>query len=79
MIQKFEVEMDGEVKEASVLKIVELDEREYAIYSIDKDDDSSDVFASEIVKDEFGNDTLIDITEPKIKQNLIELVGIMLS
>ena len=58
--QKFQVEIEtGEIKEAELLTIVEIDGKEYAIYMIDNDDneyESVDVLASYVMKDSEGYD-----------------------
>lgn len=77
--QKFEIEVDGVTKEAEVLKVLKLDDREYALYSVELDDENSDIFASEIVQDEEGYDKLIDIEDNKIRQNLLEIANIIFS
>ena len=77
--QKIYVEVDGVVKEAEVIKIFAIDSKEYVVYSIRKNDDESDILASEIVKDENGFDQLVDITDENTKRNVIELVNMMFS
>lgn len=77
--QRFNIEIDGVDKVAEVLKILNIDNREYVIYSADNGDDSSDIFTSEIIKDEEGYDKLIDIEDNKVKQNLLEIINVMFS
>ena len=77
--QKFNVEIDGVDKEANVVKIISIDDREYVIYTVDNGDDTSDIFSSEIIKDEDGYDELIDIVDPVVKQNISEIINIIFS
>jgi len=77
--QKIQVEVDGVLKEATILKIVNLDNREFAIYTIDNGNDTSDVFSSEIIKDSEGYDQLIDIEDPDVKAKILEIINIMFS
>lgn len=77
--QKFNVEIDGIDKEANVIKIISIDDREYVIYTVDNGDETSDIFSSEIVKDEEGYDKLVDIEDPVIKQNISEIINIIFS
>ena len=74
--QRFNIEIDGVDKVAEVLSI---DDREYVIYSVDNGDETSDIFTSEIVKDEEGYDKLIDIEDEKVKQNLLEIINVIFS
>ena len=72
--QKINIEIDGIEKEAKILKILSINEKEYAIYSIDNENETSDIFSSEIIKDEDGYDKLIDIEEPKVKEKIFEII-----
>jgi len=78
-MQKFEIEIDGVSKIASVIKVLKIDNREYVVYVVDNGNETSDVFYSEIVKDEEGFDKLIDVHDEKIKQSILELVNVMFS
>ena len=77
--QKFDIEIDGVDREANVIKIISIDDKEYVIYTVDNGDDTSDIFSSEIVKDEEGYDKLVDIVDPVIKQNISEIINIIFS
>ncbi len=76
--QKFQVEIEtGEIKEAELLTIVEIDGKEYAIYMIDNDDneyESVDVLASYVMKDSEGYDKLIDIDDPDDKEKVTAFI-----
>ena len=58
---KFKIEVDGEVKEAEMLKTVSLDGENYAIYAIDKGDETSDILASRVVKDNDGKEYILPL------------------
>lgn len=77
--QKFEIEIDGILKEATVLKVVNIDDRKYVVYTVDSSIENADVYASEVIKDQEGYDKLIDIEDPKIRQNIFEIVNIIFS
>ena len=75
---KFQIENElGEIKEAEVLSIVEIDGKKYVVYTIDNNDETVDVFASYMEKDEDGYDKLVDIEsaedKAKIQQYIKEL------
>ena len=78
-MQKFNIEIDGIEKEANVIKVLELDNREFIVYSVDNGNETSDIMYSEIVKDAEGFDNLVDVTDPKIKERILELVNVMFS
>ena len=77
--QKFNIEIDGVEKEASVIKIISIDNVEYVIYTVDNGDDTSDIFSSKIVKDEDGYDKLVDIEDQSVRQNISEIINIIFS
>lgn len=78
--QRFQVQIEtGEVVEAELLSVVEIDDKEYAVYSIDNQNGTVDILASYVEKDEEGYDKLTDITNPvdkeKVSQFIRELVA----
>lgn len=77
--EKFKIEVDGEVKEAEVLKIVSLDGNNYAIYAIDKGDETSDILASKIIKNNEDKDILVDLESDEERNKLKDIVNAMFS
>ena len=76
---KFKIEVDGEVKEAEVLKTVTIDDNNYVIYAIDKGDETSDILASRIIKDNEGKDTLVDLETDDERNKIKDVVNVMFS
>ncbi len=76
---KFEIEVDGEMREAEVLKTVSVDNNDYVIYAIDKGDETSDILASRIVKDNEGNESLVDLETDDERNKLKDIVNAMFS
>lgn len=76
---KFKIEVDGEVKDAEVLKTVSIDNNNYVIYAIDKGDETSDILASRIVKDNEGKDILVDLETDDERNKLKDIVNAMFS
>ena len=67
--QKFQVKIEtGEIMEAELLSVVEIDSKEYAVYSIDNKNGTVDILASYVEKDEEGYDKLVDIDDPADKE-----------
>ena len=77
--EKFKIEIDGIEKEANVIKVLELDNREFVVYSVNNGNETSDIMYSEIVKDSEGFDNLVDVTDPKVREKILELVNVMFS
>lgn len=76
---KFKIEVDGEMREAEVLKTVSVDNNDYVIYAIDKGDETSDILASSIVKDNEGNESLVDLETDDERNKLKDIVNAMFS
>ena len=73
--QKFQVEIEtGEVMEAELLSVVEIDGKEYAVYSLANKNGTVDILASYVVKDAEGYDQLIDITNPVDKEKISNFI-----
>ena len=73
--QKFQVQIEtGEIMEAELLSVVEIDEKEYAVYSIDNNNVTVDILASYVEKDEEGFDNLVDITNPVDKEKISRFI-----
>ena len=73
--QKFQVQIEtGEIMEAELLSVVEIDEKEYAVYSIDNNNGTVDILASYVEKDDEGFDKLVDITNPVDKEKISRFI-----
>ena len=73
--QKFKVEIEsGEIVDAELLSVVEIDSKEYAVYSIDNENGTVDILASYVIKDEEGYDKLVDITNPVDKEKVFNFI-----
>lgn len=73
--QRFKVEIEtGEIVDAELLSVVEIDSQEYAVYSIDNENGTVDILASYVVKDEEGYDKLVDITNPVDKEKVFNFI-----
>ena len=73
--QRFQVQVEtGEIMEAELLSVVEIDEKEYAVYSIDNQNGTVDILASYVEKDDEGFDKLVDITNPVDKEKISRFI-----
>lgn len=73
--QKFEVEVEtGEILEAELLAVLEVEGREYAVYTLPNEEGGTDVLASYVVQDEEGFDKLIDIDNQSDKVKITKVI-----
>lgn len=73
--QRFQVQIEtGEIMEAELLSVVEIDNKEYAVYSIDNNNGTVDILASYVEKDEEGYDKLVDINNPEDKEKVTNFI-----
>ena len=76
--QKFPVKLkNGQIVEAKVLSIVYIDNKKYAVYSVD-DNDSKLIMASYVKEDEEGYDYLVDITDVRDKEKISNYIKSMM-
>ena len=69
--QKFQVQIEtGAIMEAELITVVEIDSKEYAVYSIDNQNGTVDILASYVEKDEEGYDKLVNLTDPEDKEKI---------
>ena len=61
-------------REATLITTFMVDDKKYAMYSIDRDTVNVNIFVSELIKDENGNDTLRDITDTLEKEKVANIV-----
>lgn len=61
-------------REATLITVIEFNNKEYVIYFIDRDEENVNIFVSELRKDINGNDIIIDIEDENEKQKLNEIV-----
>ena len=75
--QKFTIEIDGVDKEATIVNVLNVRNKEILLYSVNSGTDTSDLFYSEIVKDEEGFDKLVDVQDSTIKQEVVDIINKM--
>lgn len=78
--QKFKVQIEnGEIVEAELLSVVNIDDKQYAVYSLDNKNGTVDVLASYVIKDNEGYDKLIDITNQEDKEKISNYIKQLVS
>ena len=70
---------NGNEKEAEIITIIEIDNKEYVIYAVNKNEESDNIFASRIIKDENGNDVIKSIENQEEKDKVFEIIKELLS
>ena len=79
MDKKFKITDEQNIeREANLITIFENEGKEYAVYSIDRDVETVNIFVSRIEKDTNGVDTLKDITNPAEKLKIDNIVKEMI-
>ena len=69
--QRFQVRIEtGEVLEAEMLTVLEIDGNEYAVYTIPGENGKRDILASRVIQDADGFDMLVDLEDPDIKEEI---------
>ncbi len=79
MDKKFKITDEQNIeREANLITVFENEGKEYAVYSIDRDVETVNIFVSRIEKDANGVDTLKDITDPAEKLKIDNIVKEMI-
>ena len=79
MDKKFKITDEQNIeREANLITVFENEGKEYAVYSIDRDVETVNIFVSRIEKDANGIDTLKDITDPAEKLKIDNIVKEMI-
>jgi len=75
MDKKFKITDEQNIeREANLITTFETEGKEYAVYSIDRDAETVNIFVSRIEKDEMGNNILKDIEDTEEKQKVDNIV-----
>lgn len=61
-------------REATVITVIEVDGKDYLVYSIDRDHENVNIFASLLKKDASGNDIIVDIEDENEKSKVNKVV-----
>lgn len=78
--QIFQVQIEtGEIMNAELLSVVDIDGKEYAVYSLDNNNGTVDILASYVTKDEEGYDKLEDIDNPIDKEKISNFIRNLVS
>lgn len=70
---------NGNEKEAEIITVIEIDNKEYVIYAVNKNEESDNIFASRIIKDENGNNVIKTIDNQEEKEKVFEIIKELLS
>lgn len=70
---------NGEIKQAELLNVISKNDIEYAVYSIDNGDETSNLYASRIVIDENGESQLVDLEDNNEKSEIIAVIKELLA
>jgi len=74
-VQTFIVEDENGISyEAEIITMLDVEGREYLIYSIPTDEENVTICASQVIKDEKGEDKLIDIELNDDKEKILKFI-----
>ena len=64
----------GNNVEGKVLNIIEIDDIEYLLYSVSANEEEDAIYAKKVVKNQDGEDDLIDITNVNEKNKVFDII-----
>lgn len=68
-------DQNGNQVEAEIITLISIENREYLIYSIPVNFDESNVCASRVIRDENGNQKLLEIDNESDKSKITEFIN----
>lgn len=72
-------DINGEQLIVELLTVLPIDGIDYAVYSIDKDTDTSDVYVARIIKGHNGDDVLVTIENEVERQKVFSVIDKMIN
>ena len=72
-------DVNGEQKVVELLTILQIDGMEYVVYSMDRDNDVSDVYAARVVKNDSGSDSIVSIEDENEKRKVFQIIDKMIN
>lgn len=69
------IDDNGQEKEAVIINVIEVNNQEYLLYSIEENAEEDNLFAMKIIKKEDGEEDLLPITDPKEKDELTNTIN----
>ena len=64
----------GQEKEATIINVVEINNQDYLIYSISKNEDEDEIYVSKIIKDQNNNEDLVSITDVSERRTVFDTI-----
>jgi len=64
----------GNEKEATILSVIEINNQEYLVYSISKNEEEDAIYASKLIHDEMNNESIIPITDEEEKRIVFDTI-----
>lgn len=64
----------GNEKEARILNVVEINNQEYVVYAISRNEEEDAIFAAKLIKDETGNEDMVPIENEEEKRIVFDAI-----
>ncbi len=72
--QKFNIEIDGILKKAELIDIIEYEGGRYAVYFTENTNNTDDIFVSRLIKDRDGYDEFVDVEDTRVKDYVMSII-----
>ena len=66
---------NGNEKEATIINIIEIDEKEYLLYTTEENEEEDKLYVGKIVKDADGEEDIITIEDEEERTKVFETAG----
>ena len=69
MLDEFGVE-----REARILNVVEINNQEYVVYAVSKNEEEESIFADKIIRDQNGEENIVSIEDEEEKRMVFDTI-----
>lgn len=72
------IDEDGKEQIARILNVVEINNQEYLLYAINKNEEEENVYVEKIIKDQNGNENIVSIEDEEERKMIFSTLQEML-
>lgn len=68
------IDEDGKEREAKIINVIEINNQEYVVYAIEKNEEENAIYASKIIKNSLGEEEIVSIANDEEREIVFETI-----
>ena len=68
------IDENGQERNANILNIIEINNQEYIVYSLEKNEEEEEIYASKLIKNSLGEEEIIQIENEEERKLVFETI-----